>query len=104
MVIVIIPFIVSVFDFSVTLFSITFRLINWKIEELSKALKEDAEQEITIDFSLNMRGKLLYQLLIWLVRNSLVFVIDPSVVKVFFNLIFHLNWERSSVVEPFDQT
>jgi hypothetical protein len=43
MVVSIVPFVVSVFDFGITLFSDTFRLVNWKIKELSEALEEDAE-------------------------------------------------------------
>ena len=87
----VVPFVICMFNLCFSFFSVLIRDIHWKVEELPKANEEDAEQEVTVDFSLDMTWQLLNQLLIFFCTDSLVLVIDPSVVEVLFDFVFVFN-------------
>lgn len=54
----VVPLVISMFNFSFTLFPIFILNIHWKIKELPKAYEENTEKKITVNFSLNMAWKL----------------------------------------------
>lgn len=99
----IIPFVVCVLNldlFIANVFAFT-SLVNfsWEIKEFSKSVQELSEEKITIDLSLNLDRQLFDEFLVFLCANRLIFIVDPSIVKISFDLVFHLKWNRSSIIE-----
>lgn len=79
------------FNFDFSFFSILVLNIHWEIKELSEADQEYTKQEITIYLSLHMTRKLLNQLLVFFGADSLVLIVDPSVVEVLLDLVLVLD-------------
>lgn len=59
-----------------------------EVEELFEVLDELFEEEITVNLSLNCCWELIEKLLVLISAYRLVLVVDPSVVKVLFDLKF----------------
>jgi hypothetical protein len=57
-----------------------------EVKELLEVVNESSEQEITVYLPFDVGWKLLKKFNVCFTGDSLIFVVDPSIVKVFFNL------------------